>query len=93
MWLGIINKSNTFTPDHTSKPNPLNYGIHPIHHKKVTIHQCSKSLWQSYFTEFVLAQLKVKSKEYTQNHSSGINMRQTHSIHENNKATQETIIW
>ena len=34
-------------------------------------------------TEFVLeniAQLKVKSKAHPQNHSSGINMRQTHSI-------------
>ena len=27
-----------------------------------------------------IAQLKVKSKACTQNHSSGMNMRQTHSI-------------
>ena len=40
-------------------------------------------MWQSYFIEFVLSnitQLKVKSKAHPQNHSSGINMRQTHSI-------------
>ena len=43
----------------------------------------SKLCGKVIFTEFVLAniaQLKLKSKAYPQNHSSGIDMRQTHSI-------------
>ena len=47
-----INLIATFTLYHASRPNPLNYGIHPIQHKKTpyaTAPNLFKTLWQNYF--------------------------------------------
>ena len=85
-WEWYIDKPNTFTPDHTWKLNPFNYGIHPVYHEKViitNIRNLSKLCGKVISTEFVLSnitQFKFKSKAHPQNHWSGINMRQTHSI-------------
>ena len=82
IWLGI--KLNyTFTLYNTCRPNHLNYGIHPIHHKNLpytTAPNLSK-LWQNYFYYILVGKYcTIKSTEFTYNYSSGIDMGQTHSI-------------
>ena len=94
---GKKNKSDTFTLYHTCRPNLLNYGIHPNHHKKFNIYHCSKSVWtlrQNYFYKFVLGNIaQLKARNLQKIIQAELTWDRRNKLHENNKANQEIIFW
>ena len=81
---GNKNKSDTFTLYHTCRPNPLNHGIHPIHHKRK-----HKKLYTIASNLSNIAQLKARNLHKII--QVELTWERRIRLHENEKAIKEII--
>ena len=95
---GNKNKSDTFTLYHTCRPNPLNHGIHPIHHKRkhkklyTIASNLSKLCSKISSTKFILGNIaQLKARNLHKIIQVELTWERRIRLHENDKAIQEII--